>query len=287
MQNKWHWIVDGFKIIVGCALFGLGFSVFLAPSGLSAGGVSGIGMIFVEIFKVGTVGGFVAAINIPLFILAAFLLGKKFFIGSFVGMAFLSTFIDLFAMIPPVELDPLLCALYGGAFAGAGLGIVFVVGASTGGSDIIVRILKRRWQNIPIGWISIFMDMVVAVATGIVFHNLACALYSGVAIFVTGKVIDVVVYSFDYSKVALIISEHHQQVADRIATQLDRGATFLKGEGSFTGEEKMVVLTAVKRQQLAELKSLVSEIDPKAFVIVQEAHQVLGDGFSHYSKDSL
>ena len=96
-----------------------------------------------------------------------------------------------------------------------------------------------------------------------------------------------VVYSFDYSKVALIISEHHQQVADRIATQLDRGATFLKGEGSFTGEEKMVVLTAVKRQQLAELKSLVSEIDPKAFVIVQEAHQVLGDGFSHYSKDSL
>ncbi len=287
MQKKWHWIVDGFKIIVGCALFGLGFSVFLAPSGLSAGGVSGIGMIFVEIFKVGTVGGIVAVINIPLFILAAFLLGKKFFIGSFVGMTFLSIFIDLFATLPPVELDPLLCALYGGALAGVGIGIVFSVGASTGGSDIVVRILKKRWQNIPIGWISIIMDMIVALATGIVFHNLACALYSGVAIFVTGKVIDVVVYSFDYSKVALIISDKHQLVAQRIATQLDRGATFLKGEGSFTGEEKTVVLTAVKRQQLAELKSLVSEIDPNAFVIVQEAHQVLGDGFSHYSKDSL
>ena len=244
-------------------------------------------MIFVEILNVGTVGGIVAVINIPLFILAAFLLGKKFFIGSFVGMTFLSIFIDLFATLPPVELDPLLCALYGGALAGVGIGIVFSVGASTGGSDIVVRILKKRWQNIPIGWISIIMDMIVALATGIVFHNLACALYSGVAIFVTGKVIDVVVYSFDYSKVALIISDKHQLVAQRIATQLDRGATFLKGEGSFTGEEKTVVLTAVKRQQLAELKSLVSEIDPKAFVIVQEAHQVLGDGFSHYSKDSL
>ncbi len=287
MQKKWQWITDTLKILVGCALFSLGFSVFLAPSGLNAGGVSGIGMIFVEIFKVGTVGGIVAVINIPLFVMAAFLLGKKFFLGSLVGMVFLSVFIDLFAIIPPIELDPLLCALYGGALAGAGLGIVFTVGASTGGSDIIVRILKKRWQNVPIGLISIFIDMTVALATGIVFHDIACALYSGVAIFVTGKVIDVVVYSFDYSKVALIISDHYQEVADRIATQLDRGATFLKGEGSFTGAEKTVILTAVKRQQLAELKGLVSEIDPKAFVIVQEAHQVLGDGFTHYTKDSL
>ena len=272
MHKKWQWVIDTVKIIAGCALFGLGFSVFLAPSGLNAGGISGIGMIFVEFFQVGTVGGFVTVVNIPLFAIAAFMLGKKFFLGSFLGMVFLSAFIDLFALIPPVQIDPLLCALYGGALAGTGLGIVFAVGASTGGSDIIVRILKLRWQNIPIGRISIFIDMVVATLT---------------AIFVTGKVIDVVVYSFDYSKVALIISEHHQLIAEQISVQLDRGATYLKGEGSFTGRERMVILTAVKKQQLAELKSLVSEIDPQAFVIVQEAHQVLGDGFSHYSKDSL
>lgn len=287
MQKKPHWIVDTLKIIVGCALFGLGFSVFLAPSGLNAGGISGLGMIFVEVFQVGTVGGIVTAINIPLFIFSAFLLGKRFFIGSFVGMIFLSIAIDLFALLPPVQLDPLLCALYGGVLAGAGLGVVFAVGASTGGTDIIVRILKKRWQNVPIGMISIFLDFGVAMLTGIVFHDLACTLYSGVAIFVTGKVIDLVVYSFDYSKVALIISEHHRQIAQAISDQLDRGATYLKGEGSFSGEEKMVVLTAVKKQQLAELKSLVAAIDPNAFVIVQEAHQVLGDGFTHYSKDSL
>ena len=287
MHKKWQWAIDAVKIIAGCALFGFGFSVFLAPAGLNAGGVSGIGMIFVEFFHVGSVGSFVAVVNIPLFAFAAFLLGKKFFIGSFVGMALLSVFIDLFALIPPIELDPLLCALYGGAIAGAGLGMVFVCGASTGGTDIVVRILKMRWKNIPIGRISIIIDMTVAALTGIVFHNVASALYSGVAIFVTGKVIDVVVYSFDYSKVALIISDNYKEIADQISVQLDRGATFLKGEGSFTGENRTVVLTAVKKQQLAELKSLVAEIDPKAFVIVQEAHQVLGDGFSHYSKDSL
>lgn len=287
MHKRWHWIIDILKIFVGCALFSLGFSVFLAPSGLNVGGISGIGLILQELLKIGTVGGIVAAINIPLFILAAFLLGRKFFLGSFVGMFFLSVFIDLFAILPPVELDPLLCALYGGVFAGAGLGVVFASGASTGGSDIIVRILKKRWQNIPIGLINIFFDTMVAIITGIVFQDLACALYSGVAIVVTGRVVDMVVYSFDYSKVALIISDHYQEVARQISAQLHRGATFLSGEGSFTGEKKMVILTAVKKQQLAELKSLVAEIDPSAFVIVQEAHQVLGDGFSQYSKDSL
>ena len=287
MHKKWQWVIDTVKIIVGCALFGLGFSVFLAPAGLNAGGVSGIGMIFVAFFEVGTVGSFVAIVNIPLFALGAFLLGKKFFLGSFIGMIFLSVFIDLFALFPAVQVDPLLCALYGGALAGVGLGIVFVAGASTGGSDIIVRILKLRWQNIPIGRISIFIDMIVALLTGVVFGDIACTLYSGVAIFVTGKVIDVVVYSFDYSKVALIISDAHKEIVERISVELDRGATYLKGEGSYTGQDRMVVLTAVKKQQLAELKSLVAEIDPKAFVIVQEAHQVLGDGFSHYTKDAL
>ena len=287
MHKKWQWVIDWVKILIGCALFSLGFNVFLAPHGLNAGGISGIGMVVVKLCNAGSVGGFVAALNIPLFILAAFVLGKKFFIGSCVGTVFLSVFIDLFAMIPPAAVDPLLCALYGGIFAGAGLGIVFSVGASTGGSDIIIRILKMRWRHIPIGVISIIFDLIVAVLTGVAFGNVACTLYSGVAIFVTGKVIDLVVYSFDYSKVALIISDQHQQVADRIATQLDRGATFLKGEGAYTGKDKIVILTAVKRQQLAELKSLVAEIDPNAFVIVQEAHQVLGDGFSHYSKDSL
>ena len=130
-------------------------------------------------------------------------------------------------------------------------------------------------------------DGLVVALTGLVFWDISRALYSGVAIFVVGKVVDVVVYSFDYSKVALIISDQHVKIAEAIGKDLNRGATFLSGQGAYTGKDTKVVLTAVKRQQLAELKQLVAGIDPNAFVIVQDAHQVLGDGFARYSKHSL
>ena len=138
-----------------------------------------------------------------------------------------------------------------------------------------------------IGVITTIFDAVVAVLTGLVFRDVNMALYSGVCIFVTGRVIDVVVYEFDYSKVALIISKHHNVIAKRIGDDLHRGSTFLEGQGVYSGQETKVILTAVKKQQIAELKQLVVEIDPDAFIIVQEAHQVLGDGFARYSKYNL
>lgn len=287
MQKASKILWNVIKVIVGCALFALGFNLFLEYHGLNAGGISGLSMILVELTGFGTIGVITAVINLPLFALGGLKIGKEFFWLSLLGMAFSSGFIDLFAYIPKPELDPLICALYGGVVCGLGLGIVFSTGGSTGGSDIIVRLLKLRWQNVPIGVINMSFDLCVAALTGIVFHNIQNALYSGVAIFVCGKVIDAVVYSFDYSKVALIISPHHEELARVIAEKLDRGATYLHGEGSYTGEEKKVVLTAVKRQQVADLKRLVVEIDPDAFIIVQDAHQVLGDGFARYSKYSL
>ena len=178
-------------------------------------------------------------------------------------------------------------ALYGGVVCGLGLGIVFVSGTSTGGSDIVVRLLKLKYRNVPIGQISMCFDAVVVVLTGLVFRNVSNALYTGVTVFITGKVIDAVVYRFDYSKVVLIISPEYEAIAQAIGKKLDRGATFLHGEGSYSHQDTKVVLTAVKRQQITELKELVMALDPGAFVIVQEAHQVLGDGFSRYSRDAL
>ena len=271
----------------GCALFGLGFSLFLEPNGLNAGGLSGLAMVLVHLTNFGTVGIITALMNIPLFILAGMKVGKKFFVGSFVGMAFSSLFIDLFAKIPAPELEPLICCLYGGAVCGVGLGFIFAAGVSTGGSDIIVRLLKLRWRNVPIGVINICFDAGVAILTGLVFWNISVALYSGVAIFITGQVIDIVVYRFDYSKVALIITKQYDAVAEAISDKLERGATFLHGEGTYSHQNTKVVLTAIKKQQLAELKALVVDLDPDAFIIVQEAHQVLGDGFKRYHKDSL
>lgn len=275
------------RIVLGAALFSLGFDLFLGPNDLNSGGISGLAQILVQALGFGSVGTVVALINLPLFALGGMKIGKRFFWGSLVGMLSLTGTLELFERLPVPETDPLLAALYGGVLCGLGLGIVFAAGASTGGSDIIVRLLKRKMQNIPIGTINICFDLIVAALTGLAFGDMSRALYSGVTIFVTGQVIDAVVYRFDYSKAVMIISEHYDAIAKVIIEDLDRGATYLSGEGTYSHKEKKVIFTVVKKQQMADLKRMVTEIDPDAFVVVQEAHQVLGEGFARYSKDSL
>ena len=287
MNSKLKAVWNYVKIILGCALFGVGFNLFLAPSGLNAGGITGLSMVLVKWFGFGTVGIISAVINLPLFGIGGLKIGKKFFIDSLIGMVLVSVFVDLFSFLPTPDTEILLAALYGAVICGFGLGMVFSVGGSTGGSDIIVRLLKLKYQYVPIGIITTIFDACVAVLTGIVFKDVNMALYSGVCIFVTGRVLDAVVYKFDYSKVALIISKHHAVIAKKIGDDLHRGSTFLDGQGVYSGQDTKVILTAVKKQQIAELKELVVEIDPDAFIIVQEAHQVLGDGFARYSKYNL
>lgn len=276
-----------FWTVLGSLVFALGFSLFLQPNHLNSGGISGLAMVVVEVLGVGSVGVLSIALNMPLFILGGLKIGKRFFAGSLLGMLVSSLLIDVFSQIRMPAMEPLISALYGGTICGLGLGIVFVCGTSTGGSDILVRLLKLRYRNVPIGQISSTFDAAVAILTGLVFQDLNKALYTGIAVLLCGKIIDGVVYRFDYSKVVLIISQEHEAIARAIGTKLNRGATFLDGAGSYSGEKRRVVLTAVKRQQITELKELVMALDPHAFVIVQEAHQVLGDGFASYTKDSL
>ena len=287
MKELWHktkWIFD---TVLGSTVFALGFSLFLGPNDMSAGGISGLALIFVELTGLGTVGTLSILINLPLFILGGVKIGKRFFIGSLLGMVLSSVMIDLFAVIPFPVLEPLISVLYGGVICGVGLGIVFISGTSTGGSDILIRLLKLKYRNVPIGQISLCFDALVVILTGIVFRDVSKSLYTGVTVFMCSQVIDAVVYRFDYSTVALIISSEYQQIADAIGKKLDRGATLLHGEGSYTHRQMKVVLAAVKKKQVAELKELVVGIDPNAFIILQEAHQVLGSGFATHSKDSL
>ena len=282
--KRYSWIP---ATIFGSAVFALGFSLFLAPNDMNAGGISGLAQIIVEVLGVGSVGTLSILINLPLFILGGLKIGRKFFAGSLMGMLLSSVFIDLFVLVDFPVVEPLMATLYGGVICGFGLGVVFVFGTSTGGSDILVRLLKLKYRNVPIGQISMYFDVVVVALTGLVFGDVSKALYTGIAVFISGQVVDAVVYRFDYSKVALIISSEYERIAHDIGVKLDRGATFLHGEGSYSHQQTKVVLAAVKKQQVTELKELVTAIDPNAFIIVQEAHQVLGDGFSRYTKDSL
>ena len=286
---KTIWKKTGWVLLtaLGSAAFALGFAIFLEPNDINTGGISGLAQALAHILGLRNVGTLTMLLNLPLFLLGGFRVGKRFFVGSLLGTLVSGTLIDVFSLISIGPQDTLVSGIYGGLFCGLGIGIVFAAGTSTGGSDIAVRLLKQRYRNVPIGIISTAFDIGVVILTGIVFRDISRALISGVVVFITGRVMDVVIYRFDYSKVAFIISDRAEQIAKDICDKLDRGATFLHGQGYYSGQEKKVVLTVVKKRQLADLKELVMELDKDAFVIVQEAHQVLGDGFSHYSKDAL
>lgn len=274
-------------IALGTAIFAVGFDIFLVPNQIGAGGISGLALVINAFVPVISVGVLSVLMNIPLFMAGYRFVGRKFFWGSLAGMLLSSLMIDLFSYLPIIPTEPLLGAIFGGLFVGTGCGIVFMQGASTGGVDIAARLLKYKLKNASMGKLMLLVDMLIAVITGIAFRDINKILYCIVALFVSSEALDAVVYRFDYSYVAMVITDRDAAVRDAIDSRLDRGCTYLKGEGAYTGQQKNVIYCAIKRQQVAELKDLVMEVDPGAFLVLQEAHQVLGEGFERYSKHRL
>ena len=272
-------------IALGCLIFALGFDLFMAPHSINVGGVSGVAMLLVEVTGIGSVGVFTVLLNVPLFLMGYKVLGKRFFFGSLFGMLASSLFLDVCSIIPAPQTETLLGALFGGVLSGVGIGLVFMGHASTGGSDIIARLLKRKFRDLKMGKLMLMVDLVIVAFTGVVFRDISKALYSVVILYVSAEVMDAILYGLDYSTVALIITERYDEVYAAIGNQLDRGATFLDGRGGYTGTPKTVIMTAVSRRQVSDLKQLVQSIDPNAFMILQEAHQVLGEGFKRYSDE--
>lgn len=274
-------------IVGGSALFALGFALFLQPHHINVGGVSGLGQLVTHVTGIGSVALWSVLINIPLFAVSIRGVGKEFFAGSLAGMLLSNLFLTIFEKLPVPATEPLLAVLYGGLLAGAGLGLVFLSGASTGGVDIVARLLRPRMQNFPLGRIMLLIDLCTVALTGLVFRDVSKALYSAVTLYVSTTVLDALVYGLDYSAVVLIVSDHYEQIGRVICEKLDRGVTILDGKGFYSGREKQVLLSAIKKRQVAELKQLVMEEDPDAFVILQESHQVLGEGFKRYSKNDI
>ncbi len=274
-------------VLVGCMAFALGFDLFLEPNHINVGGVSGIGQLLTHLTGFGSVALWSLLINVPLFLVSIKGVGRKFFLGSLLGMMLSSLFLEWFLVIPLPVTDPLLACLYGGVLTGFGLGLVFISGASTGGVDIIARLLRPTFPNLPIGRIMLCIDLVTVALTGVVFGDINKALYSAVTLYVCDMVLDAVVYGLDYSTVALIISDNYEAISRTICDKLERGVTVLHGHGFYSGQDKQVLLSAIKKRQAAELKQLVMDVDPDAFIILQEAHQVLGDGFKRYSRNDL
>ncbi|KMK77448.1 YitT family protein [Alkalihalobacillus pseudalcaliphilus] len=274
----WQFFFIYGHILLGSAIVAMSFNLFLLPNKIASGGVSGFSTIMNHVF--GLEPAFVQwALNIPLFILGIILLGGfKYGLKTLVGTAFLP-FIVLLTRDWSVGFeDPLLGALFGGIGVGLGLGIVFRANASTGGTDLAAQIIQK-YTGISIGAAVFIMDGLIVIASAVAF-GLELALYALISLFVTGKTIDIVQMGVGYAKIALIISESQEAVKDGILQEVDRGVTKLKGFGGYTNQEKDILMCVVNQSEVTKLKQIVKTIDPKAFVIVTNATEVLGEGFN-------
>ncbi len=288
MKKKSYELLRSYLFItLGSIIYSLAFCWFFAPNQVAMGGLTGLGQVINSVIPILPVGFSVFAMNIPLFFLGWKYIGGHLLVSSLYAMAVTSFGIDLIdATYTFSPMDPMLATVCGGVVMGIGLGIVFAEGATTGGTDIVARLLKLKFPWLPLGKLVIVPDLIVITLAAIAFGNINSALYGLVALFIYSKLMDTVLYGMDTSKVAYIISDQNKSIAAAIM-DLDRGATFLHGEGAFTGQEKKVLLVAFKQKEIVQIKRIVNDIDPTAFLIVCDAHDVLGEGFHAYQKDEI
>ena len=267
-------------IVVGSAIYAVGFQFFMFPNSIVSGGIVGISMI-INHFTQWPVGVMTIIMNIPLFAVAWRYFGLDFLIGSLVGMALSSAFVDLFALTGiSLTNDPMLASIIGGVIKGFGLGVIYYVGTTTGGVDIVAKLLRMKYPHINLGTLLMLLDAAIIGAYAIIFHIYESAMYSVIAMFVVSKVIDLVLYGIDNSCICYIISERSQEISNEIISgHMHRGVTILDGRGAYSGKEKQVIMCVIKRQQISEIRRIIRNIDENAFFIVSDAKNVFGNGF--------
>ena len=275
-------------ITAASVVYAVGFNWCYEPNQIGFGGITGVAQIINAFLPWAPIGTVVILLNAPLFLLGWRLLGGHLLLSSLYAMFISSLAIDLLHMVHTFQpMDPMLAAVYGGVLMGGALGIVFLQGATTGGTDLIARLLKLKLAWLPMGKLLMAIDLVVILAVALAFGNVYSALYGGIALYLSSKVMDAVLYGLDTAKVAYIISQDPQAVAHRLTRELERGVTILQGKGAWSGQEKEVLMCAFKQREIVVMKRLVKEIDPAAFLIVCDAHEVMGEGFREYQQNDL
>lgn len=270
---------DGVKILAGTALTSFAFRFFTFPNHIVSGGVTGIAQI-VNMLTGFPVGVFTILMNIPLFLLAWKKLGRRFVVLTAVCMGLSSVSIDLLEKLArPLTEDPMLAAVYGGVIKGAGFGLIYTTGATTGGADIPARMLRRKYPHINFGTFSLGINAVIILSFAVIFRRFDSSMYTLICMYISSKVISLILYGPIDSRLCYIISDRSDEVRSAITGRLGRGATMLQGHGAWSGKEEQVILCVVKPPQLARLRKLVREIDENAFLVVSDARSVYGKGF--------
>lgn len=271
-------IISIIQTMFGTLLMAISTDLFLLPNQLSVGGFSGIGTIGYYLLNI-PIGTTVLILNIPLFIIALIKNGKKFFIGSLVGTLSLSFFLNVFEGIATVTHSGFLACIYGGILSGIGTSIVLNANASTGGSDLLAQIIKSYRPDIKQGSVIVLIDTIVVIVSTIAFGEIEIGLYSAIAIYIMGKVIDVFFEGIDFAKMLIIISPKYQEISNEINKELIRGTTAIYGKGMYRQEEKKLLLCVVSRNEVREIRKIVNAIDKEAFLIITNAREVYGKGF--------
>ncbi len=279
--------LDLLYTVAGAAILAVGVSCFVGPAQIAPGGVSGLSILvnFLTDLPVGAVN---LAFNIPLILLAWKFLGRRFTLRTLVTVLIQSVLMDVITLwIPVYTGERIMAALFGGVASGVGLALVFMRGSTTGGTDIVSRLLQLRYRHLSIGRLLFSVDVVVLLLSVAVFRNIEAGLYGMIAIFASGKVLDNILYGLDTGKVLLVVSGKNQEIAARIMETLKRGVTFLHGSGAWSGTERQVLLCAVRAQQCYRVEEIVRGVDKEAFVIVLEATEIAGEGFRPITEDKV
>ena len=272
-------------ILLGSLIYAVGFQFFMYPNHIVAGGCVGISMIINRLTGL-PVGVTNMVLNIPLFLIAWKHFGLSFLSGSLAGTYISSFLVDVLAATGVVAtLDPILGAIIGGVIKGAGLGIIYSVGATTGGADIVIKFVRQRFSQINFGTMMLLLDGAIVVAYALILDQYASAMYSLIGMYVVTKVIDLILYGIDNSCICYIISDNSEQLIHEIIDgRVHRGVTILEGEGAYSRTKKHIIMCVVKRTQIPDMRRMVRAIDEHAFFIVSDAKNVFGNGFENIAE---
>jgi len=283
----WKYLKEYGLITVSSLLYALCFNWFFRSNNIAFGGFTGISQVINALVPVVPVGVLTIVMNVPLFIIGIKKMGFGILFSSLYAMASGSLLVDAMNSVVQFDpMDPLLASIYGGVLLGLSLGLMLLVNATTGGTELLARLLKFRFRHMSMGKLCLGIDLAVIATYAAVFKSINNALYGIIALYISTIVMDMVIYGSRTAELAYIISDKSAEIVRKLL-DLEMGVTVLEGRGAYTGNNKQVILIAFKRHRVALVKSLVMEIDPLAFVIVTQAHEVLGEGFDIYTNDSL
>ncbi len=295
MKAKFRTILlELFALLVGSAAYASALFCIMDRNHLAPGGISGISVMLHYVWPKIAVGTAYLVLNIPILILGFICLSRKFMFYTLIATGMVAGFSNLFALLeaegiwaPALTDVPILAALYGGAALGVGIGIVMRGGGSTGGTDVLAKVVRIRNKQFRTGPLILCADAVVITASAFVFQDIETALYAGVGAVVSAKILDLVLYGSDETKKLLIVSERHEAIAQRFMKELDTGVTYLDGRGAYTGEKRPVMLCMVKKHLFTKAREIVTEEDKNAFLIISSASEVFGEGYKRHESEDL